>query len=73
MAHRMPSLRTRIEKEAGADFGEVLVSRLKTGATIPQLADEWGCTAQHIYLLARLSGLATYWVKDGTEIVARVP
>lgn len=73
MAHRTPSLRKRIENESGTDFGEVLMKRLRDGSTIPQLADEWGCTAQHIYLLAREIGLATYWVKDGAQIVARVP
>lgn len=73
MAKRQPSLKSRIEAEAGQEFGDLLTSRLKCGATIPQLADEWGCTQQHIYMLARESGLATYWVRHGEMIVAKVP
>jgi hypothetical protein len=75
MAHRPlgTSLKSRLEEAHKASFGDVLAGRLRDGATIPRLAEEWGCKAQHIYQLAKEAGFATYWLRNGKEILARVP
>lgn len=68
-----PGMRAILEEQHGRAFSDILTGRLEGGATIPELATEWGISAARIYMIARECGFATYWVKDGKEIIARVP
>ncbi len=70
---RGESTRRRIERTYGTELDALLLARLRSGATLVEVAREWHVCSATIYSLARSVGLDMYWVRDGVDIVCKVP